>query len=44
MLTVEQEAQIKRLVRLGDSLELATKTVKEMKVFDDSLYRLAYHS
>ena len=44
MLTVDQKAQIKSLVRLGDSLELATKTVLEIKVFDNSLYKLAYES
>ena len=41
-LTNEQIKTVKTLVRLGDSLELAIKTVSNQKEFDVSFYKNAY--
>ncbi len=41
-LTAEQEKEVKILVRLGDSLELAIKTVLNKKEIDFEFYRNAY--
>lgn len=41
-LTEAQIKEIKTLVRLGDSLELAIKTVLNQKEFDVDFYRNAY--
>jgi hypothetical protein len=43
-LTASQIKTVKSLIRLGDSKELAIKTVLNQKEFDDSVYRLAYES
>lgn len=46
-LTTDQNAQIQRLVNLGDSLELATKTVLAQRVRSEEeldFYRTAYAS
>jgi hypothetical protein len=43
-LTASQVKTVKSLIRLGDSKELAIKTVLNQKEFDDSVYRLAYES
>ena len=44
-LTAEQTKTINALIRLGDSKELAIKTVLSKEVFDnDAVYRLAYES
>jgi hypothetical protein len=43
-LTPSQERAVEILIRLGDSKELAIKTVLNQKEFDDEIYRLAYHS
>ena len=41
-LTNEQIKTVKTLVRLGDSLELAIKTVLNQKEFDVNFYKNAY--
>ncbi|MCP4803701.1 MAG: hypothetical protein GY891_12760 [Bacteroidetes bacterium] len=41
-LTAEQVKTVKTLVRLGDSLELAIKTVLNKKEFDVEFYKNAY--
>tara|TARA_R110000764_G_scaffold176955_1_gene263148 strand:- start:712 stop:852 length:141 start_codon:yes stop_codon:yes gene_type:complete len=43
-LTPSQARAVKILIRLGDSKELAIKTVLNQKEFDDAVYRLAYES
>jgi hypothetical protein len=43
-LTAAQIKTVESLIRLGDSKELAIKTVLNQKEFDDSVYRLAYES
>ena len=43
-LTTEQAKTVKILVRLGDSLELAIKTVLNQKEVNVEAYRNAYHS
>lgn len=43
-LTPAQTKEIEILVRLGDSLELATKTVLEQKDKNNDFYRNAYES
>lgn len=43
-LTKAQQISIKTLVRLGDSLELATKTVLNQKENNSNLYKIAYES
>lgn len=43
-LTPEQTKEVEMLVRLGDSLELATKTVLGKKGQDRELYKNAYES
>lgn len=42
-LTKKQQEKVKILVRLGDSLELAIKTVLEKETFDSDLYNFAYY-
>ena len=42
ILTNEQIKTVKTLVRLGDSLELAIKTVLNKKEFDVNFYKNAY--
>ncbi len=41
-LTTEQIKTVKTLVRLGDSLELAIKTVLNQREFDIDFYKNAY--
>ena len=43
-LTTKQQAEVKVLVRLGDTLELAIATVLAEKELDSDLYNLAYNS
>jgi len=43
-MTKSQADQIKILVRLGDSLELAIKTVIDQEKKDAAIYRAAYES
>jgi hypothetical protein len=43
-MTNSQKEEIKILVRLGDSLELATKTVLNEKIIDTAIYKRAYES
>jgi hypothetical protein len=43
-LTTEQQATVKTLIQLGDSKELAIKTVLAIATKDDSMYQIAYYS
>ena len=43
-MTKSQADQIKILVRLGDSLELAIKTVIDQEKKDAAIYKAAYES
>lgn len=44
-LTIKEQETVKRLVKLGDSLELAIKTViAHRKDIDNSMYEFAYYS
>jgi|TARA_R110002153_G_scaffold267818_1_gene432170 hypothetical protein len=43
-LTTQQQEQIERLIRLGDSKELATETVLNIKNNDSDIYQTAYYS
>ena len=43
-LTTEQAKEVKILVRLGDSIELAIKTVLNKKEVDVEFYKNAYYS
>ena len=42
--TAKFEADVKSLVRLGDSLELATKTVLAQVKHNSTMYEYAYYS
>ena len=42
-LTAEQQRMFESLVSLGDSKELALKTVLELKVNDSEMYYAAYN-
>lgn len=43
-LTKKQQETYETLIRLGDSKELALKTILAQKVKDNSEYHLAYYS
>lgn len=43
-MTKSQQQQVKILVRLGDSLELAIKTVLDQPKKDSAIYKAAYES
>ena len=43
-MTKSQQQQVKILVRLGDSLELAIKTVLDQPKKDSAIYKAAYQS
>ena len=43
-LTTEQKETVRILIELGDSKELAIKTVLETVKHDDEIYQIAYYS